>query len=108
MKLKILCALALLVGGQVLADGGLNISKEIKTITEFGGDKLGVDIELGPDCVEGGTHLSMRDKHGVNKVWFFCLSDKEVDEIIQALEQAKTELKTLRKINIKPDDTKKE
>ena len=33
MKLKLLCALALLVGGKVLADGGLNISKEIKTIT---------------------------------------------------------------------------
>ena len=34
MKLKLLCALALLVGGKVLADEGLNVSKEIKTRIE--------------------------------------------------------------------------
>lgn len=102
MKLRLLCGLILLVGGKVFAEGGLNINKEIKTISQFG-DKLIIEIEKGKNCVAGGTHLTMHDKYVVKYLSFSCLNEKEVDEIIQALEQAKTELKKIQEINEKSD-----
>ncbi|MFK0573774.1 hypothetical protein [Endozoicomonas sp.] len=85
---KLLTGLAIIMASTAFTAQAVEMKQETGSI-RYNGNSLRVAASTSAQCSRGGVQISAYDKHVINSVYFWCLSDKQVDTLISALQDAK-------------------